>query len=98
MCSRDEIEQILREVKAGVVNPIGTTETFCLSALDYGEQGVPVVCGKYGGLIDVVGSKYGYTTYTNRGLRKTIRKELKSPTKGSKYAEYVRAFLLNLNG
>lgn len=46
--------RLLREAKVAVTNPSGAGETFCLSAVEFGLLGVPVVTRNAGGLIDVV--------------------------------------------
>jgi glycosyltransferase involved in cell wall biosynthesis len=46
--------RLLREAKVAVTNPTGAGETFCLSAVEFGLLGVPVVTRNEGGPIDVV--------------------------------------------
>jgi glycosyltransferase involved in cell wall biosynthesis len=46
--------RLLREAKVAVTNPSGAGETFCLSAVEFGLLGVPVVTRNAGGPIDVV--------------------------------------------
>ncbi len=48
--------RLLREAKVGVTNPTGAGETFCISAAEFGQLGVPVVTRNVGGPIDVVES------------------------------------------
>jgi glycosyltransferase involved in cell wall biosynthesis len=48
--------RLLREAKVAVTNPTGAGETFCISAVEFGLLGVPVVTRRAGGPIDVVES------------------------------------------
>ena len=48
--------RLLREAKVAVTNPTGAGETFCISAVEFGLLGVPVVTRNAGGPIDVVES------------------------------------------
>lgn len=48
--------RLLRQAKVAVTNPTGAGETFCISAVEFGLLGVPVVTKNAGGPIDVVDS------------------------------------------
>jgi glycosyltransferase involved in cell wall biosynthesis len=48
--------RLLREAKVAVTNPTGAGETFCVSAVEFGLLGVPVVTRNAGGPIDIVES------------------------------------------
>lgn len=49
-----EKEEILYQTKVGVANPTGKSETFCLSAVEFKMQGVPIVSYRGKGLLDTV--------------------------------------------
>lgn len=49
-----EKDRIIEKTKVGVTNPTGKSETFCLSAVEFKKQGVPVVSYKGYGLLDTV--------------------------------------------
>ena len=46
--------EILDNCKLGIVNPSGQTETFCLSAVEFQQKGVPVIGARKFGLLDTV--------------------------------------------
>jgi glycosyltransferase involved in cell wall biosynthesis len=48
--------RLLREARVAVTNPTGAGETFCISAVEFGLLGVPVVTKNVGGPIDIVES------------------------------------------
>jgi len=48
--------RLLRQAKVAVTNPTGAGETFCISAVEFGLLGVPVVTKNAGGPIDIVES------------------------------------------
>ena len=48
--------RLLRQAKVAVTNPTGAGETFCISAVEFGLLGVPVVTRNAGGPIDIVDS------------------------------------------
>ncbi len=71
--SFSEMLPILKETSVGVVNPGGITETFCISAIELEEFGIPVVTRRYGGLIDTVKDNYsGFLVNSNKTLRQRI--------------------------
>ena len=91
LCTQEQIDSILQCVKVGVVNPLGTTETFCLSAFDFARNKIPVVTARYGGLINTVTNKFGHLTLSNYRFRKSIISILKKSDnkKGVLYSKYV---------
>lgn len=68
-----DIFKLITKTTIGIVNPIGTTETFCTSAIEFGCGGVPVIGGNYGGLKNTIPKRCGYKVSNHRQLaRKTI--------------------------
>lgn len=55
----DNKNDIIKNSKIGVVNPTGSTETFCISAVDFENCSVPVITKKKNGLLDVVTTDTG---------------------------------------
>jgi glycosyltransferase involved in cell wall biosynthesis len=45
---------VLNTCKIGIVNPSARTETFCLSAVEFQQRGIPVIGGRKYGLLDTV--------------------------------------------
>ncbi len=45
---------ILETCRLGIVNPSARTETFCLSAVEFQQRGIPVIGGRKYGLLDTV--------------------------------------------
>lgn len=89
-----EIFKTINEATIGIVNPIGTTETFCTSAIEFGCKGVPVVGGNYGGLKNTIPNKCGYRVNNHKQLARKIIYLLKNPEKnielGSNYFNFVQ--------
>lgn len=77
MVDKDK-NRILSKAKIGVVNPTAGTETFCISAVDFENCGVPVVTRGKNGLLDVVTNKSGILINSHRELQKAICKLLKN--------------------
>jgi glycosyltransferase involved in cell wall biosynthesis len=70
---------ILDKCKLGIVNPSAQTETFCLSAVEFEQRGVPVVGGRKYGLLDTVKHKQtGYLVMNPSNLHKHIIRLLQS--------------------
>lgn len=67
-----EIFSFLQNISIGVVNPIGSTETFCTSAIEFGAFGIPTIGGKYGGLRTTIPKKCGFLVTNHRQLAKKI--------------------------
>lgn len=64
---------ILDKCKLGIINPSAQTETFCLSAVEFEQRGVPVVGGRKYGLLDTVKHKQtGYLVLKPSNLHKHI--------------------------
>jgi glycosyltransferase involved in cell wall biosynthesis len=58
-----EKEQLIRITNIGIVNPIAKSETFCLSAIDFTANGVPIVTMRRFGLVDTVRNTINGLTY-----------------------------------
>lgn len=65
-------EYYYRQCAVGVANPSGKTETFCLSAVEFEQQGIPVVTYNGFGLLDTV--QNGVTGFRIRGHKKLAKK------------------------
>lgn len=75
-----EKRQVLLETAVGVVNPSGKTETFCMSAIEMEQMGIPVVSYKGHGLLDTVINKTtGFLVKTDDKLSDSVIKLLKDP-------------------
>ena len=71
---------VLRQALIGIPNPIGATETFCLSATELSAYGIAVVSGAYHGLLDtVVHGQTGLLGRTEADLVKNICSLLADP-------------------
>jgi glycosyltransferase involved in cell wall biosynthesis len=70
---------ILDSCKLGIVNPSAETETFCLSAVEFQQRGIPVIGGrKYGLLNTIKHNKTGSLVFNSANLHKHIIKILQS--------------------
>lgn len=67
-----DIFSFLKSVSVGVVNPIGSTETFCTSAIEFGTFGIPVIGGDWGGLRTTIPEKCGFLVRNHKQLAKKI--------------------------
>lgn len=73
--------QILDKCKLGIVNPSAQTETFCLSAVEFEQRGIPVIGGRKYGLLDTVShKKSGILILNQKNLAKVIVKVLTNET------------------
>ena len=72
----DEKNEILLKTKVGVPNPIGSGETFCLSAVEMQLMGAKVVACKACGYMDTF--KNGIFANSKQDLAKTIIRALKT--------------------
>lgn len=71
-----EKDEILGRTKVGVPNPAGTSETFCLSAVEMALYGARIVSMRYVGLIDTVPQEVGQLVKDGSELSKAIIEEL----------------------
>lgn len=67
---------ISKNISVGIVNPVGTTETFCTSAIEFGSVGIPVISGNYGGLKSTIAPNCGFKISSKRMLVSKINKLL----------------------
>jgi glycosyltransferase involved in cell wall biosynthesis len=73
----EERVKIFKKCSIGVVNPSGATETFCLSAMELQQHGLPVVSANKFGLKDsIVNNKTGILVRNNKQLKLAIEKLL----------------------
>jgi len=64
---------LMKSANVGVVNPTGTTETSCVSAIEFQAAGTPVVTGAYHALLDTVkDKKTGLLSFNDEGLARDI--------------------------
>lgn len=83
--------QILDKCKLGIVNPSAQTETFCLSAVEFQQRGIPVVGGRKYGLLDTVNHrKSGLLVLRPSRIHKSIIKLMKHNSRLSKYGIQAR--------
>ncbi len=65
--------QIISQSKVGIVNPLGTTETCCVSAVEMQALGTPVCTGNYQALkTTVLNKKSGLLSYSKRSFIRNI--------------------------
>lgn len=93
----NEKNDLICNTSVGVVNPTTKSETFCISAVEFEECGVPVCAGRKNGLLDTVShNKTGLLSLTRKALSKNIVFLLKNRaaniTMGNNAANYVKRF------
>jgi glycosyltransferase involved in cell wall biosynthesis len=80
--------EILQNADVGVVNPLGTTETYCSCAVEFQAAGTPVVTGAYMALLDTVfHQKTGLLGKTDQDLVDNIVYLLKNQDVAEKFGE-----------
>ena len=85
---------ILDKCKLGIVNPSAQTETFCLSAVEFGQRGVPVLGGRKYGLLDTVKhKKTGYLVINPSNLHKHIIRLLRSNSRIETFGLQAQQFV-----
>lgn len=72
----NEKEKILARTKVGVPNPAGTSETFCLSAVEMSLYGARIVSKRYVGLIDTVSKEVGQLFDKETNFIEMVTREL----------------------
>jgi glycosyltransferase involved in cell wall biosynthesis len=83
--------KIFKKCSIGVVNPSGSTETFCLSAMELQQHGLPVVSANKFGLKDsIVNNKTGILVRSNKQLKLAIEKLLEDTVLRDKMALTAR--------
>ena len=80
----------LSDCSVGVVNPVGSGETFCISALNFGVMGIPVVGANYGGLKTTIPKNCGYRINTNEQLSNKIIELLKNKEKNIYFGNHFK--------
>lgn len=86
-----EKKEIILNTAVGVVNPTTKSETFCISAVEFEQYGVPVCSGKKNGLLDTVSHKEsGLLSNNKRQLKKNIIKLLKDDEYNIKLGEKAK--------
>lgn len=91
--------EILNTCTVGVVNPSGLTETFCLSAVEIQQKGIPVIGARKFGLLDTVKHLHtGYlVSHPNQISRYTV-KLLQSEKLAQKLGKNARNYVVNRYG
>ena len=86
--------EIFRKCSIGVVNPSGSTETFCLSAMELQQYGLPVISANKLGLKDTIANnKTGILIRNNKQLRLAIEKLLEDGVSREKMALSARNYV-----
>lgn len=86
----------MSKAKVGIVNPIAKDETFCISAIEFGALGVPVVARKRYGLLNTIdNNKSGMLFRSEKEMVNQIVNLLNNneecDTKGKYAVEYVNS-------
>ena len=68
-------------------------ETFCLSAVEMGSYGLPVIAGDIGGLKDTLPRRCGFRVKNNKQLTSKIERLLKNRKENLKKGERYRSFV-----
>jgi glycosyltransferase involved in cell wall biosynthesis len=85
---------VLDKCKLGIVNPSAQTETFCLSAVEFEQRGVPVVGGRKYGLLDTVKhNKTGYLVINPSNLHKHIIRLLQNSSRLETFGNQAQQFV-----
>lgn len=91
-----EKEEIYKNTAVGVVNPLSSTETFCLCAVEMEAVGIPVVSRYKNGLVDtVMNDKTGILYKDIEALAESIIKLLKDRQLNDDYGKAAREFAMN---
>ena len=73
-----ERAKVFEQCGIGVANPSGATETFCLSAVEMQQYGIPVIAAKKFGLKDtIMDKKTGILVGSKTGLKKALETLIK---------------------
>lgn len=88
-----EKDDVISETAVGIVNPIGRTETFGISALDFESLGVPVVTIAKGGFLDtVLHHKTGLLYKSKKKIAQNITALLRDTESNITYGKNGREF------
>ena len=93
LLSGAKIGEVMKNVRVGVVNPVGSSETFCTSAIEFAAHGIPVIGGDYGGLKSVIPKGCGFRVRSKRGLAKRIIWLLRHAPVSDKMGDRYHAFV-----
>jgi glycosyltransferase involved in cell wall biosynthesis len=82
---------VLNSATLGIVNPSGSTETFCLSAVEFQQRGIPVISARKYGLLDTVkNKKSGYLVLHRHFLYRKIVKLILHPNLNLRMGNYAQ--------
>lgn len=85
--------EVLRNSWIGIANPVGSTETFCISAVEIQAAGTPVIAGAKYGLFDTVqDGETGYLISDVSGLADRIVHLLTDRAAAERMGEKARQF------
>ena len=88
--------EVLKTSKVGIANPVGETETFCISAVEFQAAGTPVVAGAKYGLFDtVLDGETGYLVNNQEELAEKIIFLLENDLEAEKLGVAARFFVRN---
>lgn len=92
-----EKQEVIQNTAVGVVNPTAVSETFCISAVEFEGQGIPVCSCKKNGLLDTIQHKRtGLLSKSAKSLGKNIIELLRDREENLAYGrngiEYVKKF------
>ena len=86
---------IFDSCKLGIVNPSAKTETFCLSAVEFQQRGIPVIGGRRYGLLDTVRHrKTGFLVLNTSNLHRHIIRLLSNNQKLGNFGQQAQAYVL----
>lgn len=83
-----EKEKVLASTKVGVPNPLGHSETFCLSAVEMALWGARIVTRKYVGYLDTVPETAGILFEDEKDLARIVINELNL----NRYNNYINSY------
>lgn len=84
----------ISQSRIGIVNPVGTTETFCIAAIEIQAAGTPVIGGAMGGLFDTIRHKEtGFLVRNHTELARRIVQLLSSPEQAQSMANAAVSFV-----
>jgi glycosyltransferase involved in cell wall biosynthesis len=87
---------ILNKCRLGIVNPSGQTETFCLSAIEFQQRGIPVIGARKYGLLDTVNHRRtGILVYKPSSLHRSVIRLLKNNSRIGKYGSRAQQFVFD---
>lgn len=92
----EEKKEYILNSAVGVVNPTTKSETFCISAVEFEQYGIPVCSGRKNGLLDtVMHKKTGLLSLTTYELSENIIKLLTDDKMNDEYGNNARLFSEN---